>query len=112
MEFINEKLQEFNNFLNGRKVAIIGLGVSNIPLIEYMHKYNANVTVFDEKEMEEIPADILNKIRTYSMSFSFGKNNLERLKGFDIIFRSPSCLPTRPELEQEEKRGALVTTEI
>ena len=112
MEFINEKLQEFNNFLNGRKVAIIGLGVSNIPLIEYMHKYNANVTVFDEKEMEEIPVDILNKIRTYSMSFSFGKNNLERLKGFDIIFRSPSCLPTRLELEQEEKRGALVTTEI
>ena len=112
MEFINEKLQEFNNFLNGRKVAIIGLGVSNIPLIEYMHKYNANVTVFDEKEMEEIPEDILNKIRTYSMSFSFGKNNLERLKGFDIIFRSPSCLPTRSELEQEEKRGALVTTEI
>ena len=112
MEFINEKLQEFNNFLNGRKVAIIGLGVSNIPLIEYMHKYNANVTVFDEKEMEEIPADILNKIRTYSMSFSFGKNNLERLKGFDIIFRSPSCLPTRPELEQKKKRGALVTTEI
>lgn len=112
MEFINEKLQEFNNYLNGRKVAIIGLGVSNIPLIEYMHKYNANVTIFDDKEIEEISEDILNKIKTYSMSFSFGKNNLERLKGFDIIFRSPSCLPTRPELEQEEKRGAIVTTEI
>ena len=112
MEFVNEKLQEFNNYLNGRKVAIIGLGVSNIPLIEYMHKYNANVTVFDDKEMEEIPEDLLNKIRAYSMSFSFGKNNLERLNGFDIIFRSPSCLPTRPELKKEEERGALVTTEI
>ena len=112
MEFVNEKLQEFNNYLNGRKVAIIGLGVSNIPLIEYMHKYNANVTVFDDKEMEEIPEDLLNKIRAYSMSFSFGKNNLERLNGFDIIFRSPSCLPTRPELMKEEERGAIVTTEI
>ena len=31
MDYINEKLVEFNNYLKGRKVAVIGLGVSNIP---------------------------------------------------------------------------------
>ena len=42
----------------------------------------------------------------------FGKDSLQQLKGFDIIFRSPSCLPTKPELVAEKERGAIVTTEI
>ena len=37
MSYRNEKLIEFNKFLNGKKVAIIGLGVSNLPLLEYMY---------------------------------------------------------------------------
>ena len=37
MEYINDKLIEFNNYLRHKKVAIIGLGVSNIPLIDYLH---------------------------------------------------------------------------
>ena len=41
MGFVNEKLNEFNQYLNGKKVAIIGLGTSNVPLIEYMRKYKA-----------------------------------------------------------------------
>ena len=54
----------------------------------------------------------INKIKEYKFETSFGKNNLSKLKGFDIIFRSPSCMPTKPELEEEAKRGAKVTTEI
>ena len=46
------------------------------------------------------------------MKFYFGKNYLENLVGFDIIFRSPSCLPTTPELMDEAERGAIITTEV
>ena len=35
MDFVNEKLEEFNKFLDGKKVAIIGMGVSNVPLLDY-----------------------------------------------------------------------------
>ena len=112
MPYINKELEELNNYLNGRKVAIIGLGVSNQPLIDYMHKYKAKVTVFDNRIIEDIPKETIKKITDYAMDFSFGPNNLAKLKGFDIIFRSPSCLPTVPELVEEAKRGAIVTTEI
>ncbi len=112
MDFVNKKLEEFNNYLNNRKVAIIGLGVSNLPLLEYLYKYHANVTVFDNKEIDQIPKDIMDKITKYSMGFSFGKNSLQKLVGFDLIFRSPSCLPTKSELLAESERGAIVTTEI
>ena len=112
MEYVNDKLEEFNNYLVGRKVAIIGLGVSNLPLLDYLHANNAIVKIFDEKDIDNIPNEIMDKVTKYSMEFSLGKNCLSELKGFDLIFRSPSCLPTRAELVEEENRGAIVTTEI
>ena len=112
MGFRNERLEEFKEYIRYRKVAIIGLGVSNIPLIDYMNELKARVTVFDDREEKDIPREILEKIKKYEFETSFGKENLKKLKNFDIIFRSPSCLPTKPELEQEEQRGAIVTTEI
>ena len=112
MEYKNKKLEEFNEYIRFRKIAIIGLGVSNIPLIDYLYEKKARVTVFDDREKEKIPAEIIKKINEYQFETSFGKDNLKKLKNFDIIFRSPSCMPTKKELKEEEKRGALVTTEI
>ena len=36
MDFENKKLKEFNEYIRFRKVGIIGLGVSNLPLLDYM----------------------------------------------------------------------------
>ncbi len=112
MEYINEKLKEFNNYLKGRKVAVIGLGVSNIPLIDYLHDYKSEVTIFDGREIDDIDKKVLDKIVDYGMKFHFGKGYLDNLVGFDIIFRSPSCLPTTLELVKEAERGAIITTEV
>ena len=112
MNFENEKLKEFNEYIRFRKVAVIGLGVSNIPLLDYLYEKKAQVTVFDERTIDEIPQNIINKINAYEFKYSFGKNCLENLKGFNIIFRSPSCLPTKSELQEEANRGAIVTTEV
>lgn len=42
----------------------------------------------------------------------YGKDYLSELHDFDLILRSPSCLPSTPELEKEADRGAIVTTEV
>ena len=112
LEYQNEKLKEFEEYIKQRKVAIIGLGVSNIPLIDYFHDKKAMVTVFDSREIGEIPKEIIDKITNYAMEMSLGKNYLSKLNNFDLILRSPSCLPTVPELEKEANRGAIVTTEV
>lgn len=112
MSYVNEKLIEFNNYLRNRKVAVIGLGVSNMPLLDYLYNLQAKVTVFDDKNIEEIPKDIMDKITKYTFEFSLGNNNLSKLVGFDLIFRSPSCMPNKKELLEEEKRGAIITSEI
>ena len=112
MSYINTKLNEFNNYIKDKKIAIIGLGVSNNPLLEYFNKYGAKVTVFDNKEISEIDKSIIDKMKEYSISFYFGADNLSKLEGFDIIFRSPSCRPDKEEILKEIQRGAILTSEI
>ena len=112
MEYKNKELEDFESKLKNQKIAVIGLGVSNIPLIDYLYQKNANVTVFDDREEEKLEQNVINKIKDYGFKFYLGKGNLNNLKGFDLIFRSPSCLPTKPELIEEKNRGAIVTTEI
>ena len=109
MEYKNEKLEEFNNFLDGKQVAIIGMGVSNIPLLDYFYDKNAKVTVFSTNVLSD---EIMEKINKYRYEVELGEDNLSRLKGFDIIFRSPSALPTKHEFQSAVKKGVILTSEI
>ena len=109
---MNQKLKEFNNYLKNKKIAIIGLGVSNIPLIEILGQEKLDICVFDKKEIDNIPEKAKELIKKYKLKTSLGENYLENLKNFDVIFRSPSFLPTNSYLQEEKKRGALITTEV
>lgn len=112
MEYINERLEEFNKFAKYKKIAIIGLGVSNIPLLDYFYNLDSKISVFDNREKEELDKEIIQKIDEYGIEYYGGKNNLEHLVGYNIIFRSPSVMPYRPELKAEAERGAIITSEI
>ena len=108
----NLKLKAFESNIKGKRVAIIGIGVSNIPLIDYLHDLGARVTVFDEIDKALLDKYIIKKINDYGFDLVTGSNALHFLRGFNIIFRSPSCLPTTLQLKSEQKRGAIVTSEI
>lgn len=112
MEFKNEKLEEFNNYIRGKKVAVIGLGVSNTPLLEYLHKLDAKVTVFDKKTINTIDKQAIGRVYEYNMQAELGEECMSKLIDFDIIFRSPSCMPSTPEIQKELERGAILTSEI
>ena len=66
----NKKLEEFNNYIKYRKVAVIGLGVSNLPLLDYIHEQKAIVTVFDQRKIDEISKEVMDKITQYAFEFS------------------------------------------
>ena len=112
MEFVNKKLKEFEQFINGKKVAIIGLGVSNIPLLEYLYNLNCSVSVFDKREVDKLDANAVKKINDYNFKLYTGKDSLKELVNFAVIFRSPSCRPDTPEVLEEVNRGAILTSEI
>ena len=96
MIYENEKYNKFTKDLKNKKVAIIGLGVSNLPLLEYLYNNNAIITVFDKKAKDKIDSSIISNLDEKNIKYSIGENYLENLKNFDIIFRSPSCRPDIP----------------
>lgn len=103
---MNSKLNEFNKRLLNGKVAIIGLGVSNLPLLDYLYNLGCkDVVLFNDKE---ISVDV----SKYGYQVYEGDGYLDHLVGFDIIFRAPGCLPSQEELVREKERGAYITTEV
>lgn len=110
--YYNQKLEEFEAYLRGKKVAVIGMGVSNKPLLAYLHSFACDTTVFDKREDAKIDPEILQKVEELGIQKHFGEDNLSYLHGFDIILRSPSCRPDTPEIVAEVERGAVLTSEI
>jgi UDP-N-acetylmuramoylalanine--D-glutamate ligase len=100
---------EFKKFVFKKKVAIVGAGVSNTPLIQMMLDLGADVVVCDKKtslgEYEE-------ELKKKDVKLYLGENYLEGTKEADIIFRTPSLMPTNPYIKEALDRGAYVTSEM
>jgi len=112
VEFMNKKLDEFKNFIKNKKIAVLGLGISNTPLIKYLLGLNANITAFDMVEESQLQ-NTLQQLKKYGkFDYFLGKDYLKHLEGFDIIFKTPKVRFDIPELEAERNRGALVTSEM
>ncbi len=109
---MNRKLEEFNQKLRRSRVAVIGAGVSNLPLLSYLSELGVDVSLFDKNTYDNLSDEVKECVKKYNIVTYSGDNYLEKLEGFDIIFRSPSCLPTNHYLKKEIDRGALVTTEV
>lgn len=109
---MNLKYEQFKQQLLQKKIAIIGAGVSNLPLIKLLQELNCDITVFDQKEFSQMNSSTAQFLIEANIPTSLGDSYLEQLVGFDIIFRSPSLLPTNPYLKEEQSRGALITTEV
>lgn len=112
MSYYNEKLEKLENYLYGKRIAIIGLGISNIPLLDYFYNLKCSVSVFDKRDVDKLDIDAIHKIRNYNFELYNGADVLKNLVNFDIIFRSPSCRPDTPEVAAEVERGAFLTSEI
>lgn len=104
---MNKKVEEFKKEIKGKKVSVIGVGVSNIPAIIYLNKLGAKIIARDKNE--EIP-EKLKKLD--NIEFVLGENYLSNLKDSDYIFRSPGVKPSTPEIVEAQKNGVVLTSEM
>jgi UDP-N-acetylmuramoylalanine--D-glutamate ligase len=105
-------ITQFRSFIKNKKVAVLGIGISNTSLIKYLSKMEVDITAFDMAEEEQLK-DIILQFKDYgNISYSLGKDYLKKLNGFDIIFKTPKIRFDIPELERERKRGAVITSEM
>lgn len=112
---MNIKLDLFKTFLKGKKIAVLGIGISNRPLIRYIAGLGGSITAFDKLESDD---PVLSQTREafaaegINLEWCVGSDYLNGLKGFDLIFRTPKMRWDLPELRAERDRGAIITSEM
>jgi UDP-N-acetylmuramoylalanine--D-glutamate ligase len=105
----NLKLENFKKEIFGKKIAVIGIGVSNIPAIEYLTSLGGIITACDKKEKLGEECARLNDL---NISFNLGENYLCNLTNYEYILRSPGVKPFTKELEEAQEKGVKITSEI
>ena len=107
---MTEKLRLFKEGIKGKRVTVIGIGVSNLPLIRFLAQNGAEVTACDRREEEEL-ADERAQLGKYSITYHLGDNYLDNIDA-DIIFKTPGMRFDTPALVEARARGSVVTSEM
>lgn len=110
-----ESIETFRAFARDKRVAVLGVGISNRPLIVWLHRLGIKVEAFDRLE----PGDpYLEKSKAWLLEqgidpiWHVGESYLEGLSDFDLIFRTPRMQPDEPALMEAKRQGAIVTSEM
>jgi UDP-N-acetylmuramoylalanine--D-glutamate ligase len=109
--YMEKKFCEFKEFIRGKKVGVVGIGVSNIPLIHFLVKLGAVVTAFDKKTYSLLGEEAL-KFEKSGVKLVLGKGYLNDLTGFNVIFKTPSMRIDDPALLKAKEEGTYITSEM
>lgn len=104
------KFEEFKNSVKDKNITVIGIGISNIPLIRLLAASGASVTACDRRTREAL-GETYNELENIGVKFSLGNDYLENLSG-DIIFKTPGMRYDVPQLLEAKKNGSKVTSEM
>lgn len=104
------RVAEFKKYIKGKSVAVIGIGISNTPLIKYLVSLGAKVSAHDKKSEEKL-GDVASELKALGVELFLGENYLEKLSS-DIIFKTPGMRYDTPELLKAEKSGSIITSEM
>ncbi len=103
-------VNEFKNSVKGKNVSVIGLGISNRPLIKYLLNAGANVSAYDKRTKEEL-GEIYDEFTNLGVPIVSGENYLDKLDG-EIIFKTPGLRFDHPSLLKAKENGATITSEM
>ena len=98
--------------LKGKQVAVIGMGVSNLPLIRLLLRSGISVTACDRTPREKFDHQaVLRELESMGAVFHMGDAYLDDLNQ-DVIFRSPGIRPDIPAFQAAKRAGSVITSEM
>lgn len=107
---MNKRLELFKESVAGKKIAVVGIGVSNTPLIKFLRKLGAQVAAFDRKTEKQL-GDICSELRQLGVELFLGDEYLTHLN-HEIIFKTPGMRYDIPELLEAKAKGSTITSEM
>ena len=102
--------EQYFNALRGKRIAVLGLGVSNRPLVRLLLEFGCTVLGCDKTPREKLEEEVL-ELERQGCELRVGDGYLDDLEA-DIVFRTPGMHPGNPALEALRSAGAQVTSEM
>ena len=102
--------EEYLDSLQDKTVAVIGIGVSNQPLIKLLLDRGIAVTACDKKDRESLGI-VAEQLEANGCRLRLGEGYLDDLTE-DVIFRTPGMRPDLPQLTAAVERGSALTSEM
>ena len=96
--------------LKNKKIAVLGLGVSNRPLVRLLLEFGCDVTGCDRTPREKLDAEVL-ELETLGCKLRLGDGYLDGVEA-DVLFRTPGMHPGHPAIQGLARKGAQVTSEM
>ena len=96
--------------LKNKKIAVLGLGVSNRPLVRLLLEFGCDVTGCDRTPREKLDAEVLD-LEAAGCKLSVGDGYLDELDA-ELVFRTPGMHPGNPVLNALRQKGTRITSEM
>ena len=96
--------------IRDKKIVVLGLGVSNRPLVRLLLEFGCQVTGCDRTPREKLDAEVL-ELERQGCALQVGENYLEGLQA-ELVFRTPGMHPGNPAIVKLAQQGAEVTSEM
>ena len=96
--------------LKGKRIAVMGLGVSNRPLVRLLLQFGCDVTGCDRTPREKLEDEVL-ELERLGCKLSLGDTYLDGISA-DVVFRTPGMHPANPGLVKLAQGGAKITSEM
>ena len=107
---MNTAFEQYFTSLQGKKIAVLGLGVSNRPLVRLLLEFGCDVLGCDRTPREKLDEEVL-LLEQQGCKLSVGDNYLDGVEA-DVLFRTPGMHPGNPAIVSLAQKGAQVTSEM
>ena len=102
--------EKYFTALRGKRVAVLGLGVSNRPLVRLLLEFGCDVTGCDRTPREKLEQEVLD-LEKMGCKLRCGDTYLDGVEA-DVLFRTPGMHPGNPAIRGLAEKGAYVTSEM
>ena len=103
-------LREYVDSLRNKTVAVLGIGVSNTPLVRLLLQNGVSVAVCDKRTRQQMGA-LADELERGGCTLRLGPDYLEGLHE-DVIFRTPGLRPDMPQIAAAVSGGSVLTSEM
>ncbi|MCI5802298.1 MAG: UDP-N-acetylmuramoyl-L-alanine--D-glutamate ligase [Oscillospiraceae bacterium] len=106
-----ESSEQFFARLKDKKVAFIGVGVTNTDCIRMFARKGISTAVLDKKSRAAMGA-LADELEALGVRLVLGEDYLSHLEDYDVVYRAPGVYYNRPELTALRKSGRVLTSEM